>query len=82
MEYYNGFNDWFLPSKDELNVMYENLARGGLAHFGSPTPQGTSGYWSSSQRSWDRAWVQFFFTGSQSDTIKTNEYRVRPIRAF
>jgi len=79
---YNGFNDWFLPSKGELNAMYENLARGGLAHFGSPTPQGGSGYWSSSQRSWDRAWVQFFYNGNQHDALKTSEHRVRAIRAF
>ena len=79
---YNGFNDWFLPSKGELNLMHENLALGGFGNFGSPTPQGGSGYWSSSQRSWDRAWVQFFHTGNQDDTLKTNEHRVRAIRAF
>jgi len=79
---HNGFNDWFLPSKDELNLMYENLALQGLGNFGSPIPQGTSGYWSSSQRSWDRAWVLFFNTGSHLDSTKTNEYRVRAARAF
>jgi len=83
---YNGFNDWFLPSKDELNLMYENLAQHGIGNFGSPLSQGTDFYWSSTQVRHDRAWVQNFETGQQrSDSpfsLKNREYRVRAIRAF
>ncbi|MCL2168488.1 MAG: DUF1566 domain-containing protein [Defluviitaleaceae bacterium] len=80
---HNGFNDWFLPSKDELSLMHENLARHGIGGFGSPHAQGTDNYWSSTQAHHTSAWAQNFDTGNQhSDFLKSMDIRVRAIRAF
>ena len=70
----NGYNDWFLPSKDELNLLYAQIdVVGGFAG---------SSYWSSSENDSNFAWLQFFATGSQFFSSKTNTLSVRAVRAF
>jgi hypothetical protein len=70
----NGYSDWYLPSKDELNKLYINRAAiGGFA---------SSGYWSSSETSYDDAWDQYFFDGSQDYFNKDYSSSVRAVRAF
>jgi serine/threonine protein kinase len=74
----NGYSDWFLPSKDELNLMYENLKQRGLGNF-------SSYYWSSSEYSGYEtyyAWGQGFSSGGQGFNNKFNAYYVRAVRAF
>ena len=74
----NGYSDWFLPSKDELNVLYQN--RNLIGGFGSDF-----GYWSSSQREDYNcfAWIHYFFSGEQVNDDETEQgYRVRAVRAF
>ena len=75
---YNGYDDWFLPSKDELNLMYTNLHKKGLGNFSD------SYYWSSSEISDSDAWNQLFSYGNQSsyDFRDYDGNCVRPIRAF
>lgn len=73
---YSNYEDWFLPSRDELNLMYENLHLNGMGSFGS------SYYWSSSENDADVAWKQSFSSGSQDDFYRDIDLRVRPIRAF
>jgi len=69
----NGYNDWFLPSRDELNELYKQKSHLGI----------TSGYfWSSSQYSTDDAWFQYFANGSQYYRSKYGSGYVRAIRAF
>jgi TolB-like protein len=76
---FKGFDDWFLPSKDELDQMYGNLKRRNLGDFKDEW------YWSSTEWNvniWgDAAYVQNFKDG-QIDGRKKNANRlyVRPIR--
>ncbi len=77
--YYNNgttYNDWFLPSKDELNAMYENLK---LSDFGGFE---NTYYWSSSENSYSLAWDQNFDGGYSYGKYKDFYKNVRPIRSF
>lgn len=73
------YDDWFLPSIDELNLMYTNLHMKGLGHFGDYYT-----YWSSSESSSGThgAWKQYFNDGNQLSSNQINSFRVRPVRAF
>jgi len=71
-----GYDDWFLPSKDELNLMYTNLKVFGVGGF-------TFYYWSSSENDANLACVQDFDNGDQYyNDYKLNPERVRAVRAF
>jgi uncharacterized repeat protein (TIGR02543 family) len=72
------YDDWFLPSKEELNLMYANLHKvttpvGGFAY---------DNYWSSSEVNADFAWGKGFSVGFSFDYYKNVSYRVRAVRAF
>ena len=66
---------WRLPTKDELNTLYQNKDKiGGFADYG---------YWSSTELDNDYAWLQYFFNGYQSSGYKKHfGYYVRAVRAF
>jgi hypothetical protein len=72
-----GYDDWFLPSKDELNLMYQNLKAQNLGGFSD-----VGYYWSSSEYGANGAWGQHFGFGGQYDDARNYESRVRPVRAF
>ncbi|MEQ1745971.1 MAG: DUF1566 domain-containing protein [Saprospiraceae bacterium] len=72
----NGYSDWFLPSKDELDLMYDNLKAVSLGGFNN------SSYWSSSSVSGTNAWAQNFNGGAQTSSTKTSSFRVRAVRRF
>ena len=76
----NGYNDWFLPSRDELELMYINLKSQGLGYFSNDY------YWSSSEWGPNDSWYVDFFNGNVSyvhpPVNKDNLISVRAIRAF
>lgn len=70
------YSDWYLPSKDELNLAWVNRA----AIAGALNFTGSEYYWSSTQYSATNAWRQRFSDGGQYNYYKSNAYRVRPVR--
>jgi hypothetical protein len=74
------YADWYLPSKDELNFIYQWAKNnGGVASHGFEQ----NIYWSSTEASPVNPWHQTFSTGkAENGNNKGNEYWVRPVRAF
>ena len=79
-----GHSDWFLPSKDELNLMYDNIGQGGVLDLGNVGNFANDWYWSSTEydASNYRAWDQDFNDGGQDDVNKGISYYVRAVRVF
>ena len=75
-----GYDDWFLPSKDELNLMYENIGQG--SSLENPGNFNSNRYWSSTEDDNRFAWLQYFFNGYQLNVYKGGTYPVRAVRAF
>lgn len=72
----NGYDDWYLPSVDELMLMQANLDSKGKGGFEDTF------YWSSTQDK-HGAWVVNFFYGSKSNQSRDkSSVRTRAIRAF
>jgi hypothetical protein len=72
-----GYNDWRLPDKNELNLMYQNLKTKGMGGFTGDW------YWSSSENENSVAWHQRFSDGGQRyNYSKDNTDSVRAVRAF
>ncbi|MDB4274037.1 DUF1566 domain-containing protein [Algibacter sp.] len=72
---------WYLPSIEELNLMYENIGLGNALGLGNVGNLG-NGYWSSTEYDNGYAGKQNFNNGNQNYFIKTNTGSVRAVRAF
>ena len=78
----NGYDDWYLPSKDELALLiilkiHQDTIVGGFAN---------AEYWSSTEEKGGhdkfKAWCQDFTYGDQCTTTKGSTLRVRAVRVF
>ena len=72
-----GFNDWYLPARSELNVLWENRTAIDVNAAGNFT---TSLYWSSTENNTNTAWNEFFSNGTIGNSTKTNLRDVRCVR--
>ena len=76
----NGVRGWFLPSRDELALMYRNLKAAGLGNFSAAAPDNVS-YWTATQATADMAHhIDFADAGRQHYDDKDFPRRVRAIR--
>ena len=74
---FQGYSDWFLPSLDELRLIYDNLYKNDLASFSSLF------YWSSTQCDEEKAYVLIFSNLPYAvDFVKNSTAAIRAIRAF
>ena len=83
----DGYNDWFLPSKDELNEMYLNIGQGNTLGLGNIGGFSDYWYWSSTMfgipaGNLDYAEKQAFNNGYQYRGPSHPTNYVRAIRAF
>jgi hypothetical protein len=75
----NNFADWYLPSKDELILMYENLHERGIGSFSE------SRYWSSSEGLGPlklNVWIEKFKNGISITWTKKSRKYIRAIRTL
>lgn len=79
----NGVRGWFLPSRDELALMYRNLKAAGIGDFRDVGVTDNFTYWASSQQTADMAaHIDFADLGRQHGDDKDFPRRVRAIRAI
>ena len=77
------YGDWYLPSKEELDLIYQTIATinaTATANGGSAFED--ADYWSSTETDDSYAWLQFFATGGQYSSFKYVSLRVRAVRTF
>jgi len=72
----NGYKDWYLPSYDELMLLYKNLSPKKLGDFVDED------YWSSSETDFNNAWLINLVTGHPTEGSVKIKARVRAIRSF
>jgi hypothetical protein len=70
------YGDWYLPSKVELNLLYNAKVAGVVGDFAN------NYYWSSTEYGSSSAWLQNFDNGNQYSDGKLDTSPVRSVRAF
>ena len=79
-----GQSDWYLPSIQELNMLWNNYytVSRALSQISGATQLSNSAYWSSSESNYNLAWNFSFYAGSTYDNNKNYAGCVRAVRAF
>lgn len=79
-----GFGDWYLPSRVELNLMYQNKAAIDATAIANGGSAFSDFYWSSSENANSSAWGQDFASSivDQNSITKDGPLRVRAVRTF
>lgn len=73
----SAFTDWWLPSRDEMDYIHDNLYAYSVGNLGAIS------YWSSSEWDSDYAWYYAMDEGAAyHDEVKTAALRFRPSRKF
>lgn len=72
----DGFDDWALPSKAVLELIYTNVAKAKYGDFATGT------YWSATESGYNNAWGKSFGSGGNYDFDKSSEQFVRAVRTF
>ena len=79
----NGVGGWFLPSRDEVILLYKNLRATNAVDFGDRNAADNFSYWASTQLTADMAaHIDFPDAGRPHFDDKDFPRRVRAIRAF
>lgn len=80
------YSDWYLPSRGELNHLWNNIYQVQKAldsdGNGATTAITKNNYWSSSEYSSSNIWYFNFTNGFTSNATKNGAYYVRAVRAF
>ena len=71
------YNDWYLPSKNEIQAMYNNLHAYNLGNFSL-----TDNYWSSSEYNYHSSYAFSFNGNNWNAFLKSNTYYIRACRSF
>ena len=75
-------NTWYLPAKDELNVIYQEVSTLNAAGANLNTNGITGIYWSSTEENGIKAWYQYLSNGVRFYFSKNTAFGVRCVRAF
>lgn len=75
---YHGHNDWRVPTKAELNVLFNN--RTAIGNFDLSGEDGFGSYWSATRSGKSATWGQRFSDGAQIRYPNTTQLHVRYVR--
>jgi len=68
------YTDWYLPSRDELIILYFNRSK--IGQFANEN------YWSSTEYNAQKAICLSFYNGVENSDLKYAQYFIRPVRSF